>query len=645
MSYKLFLVGAAISIASTAGAQQQDSTRTKELEQVTITANKFLQKQNQTGKVVTVISKEQIEKSQGKTLGQVLNEQAGVTINGALNNLGSNQGVYTRGANIGRTLILIDGVPAYDPSFINSETDLNLFSINGIERIEIARGAQSTMYGSDAVAGVINIITTKASVQKPFNASATAAYGKFNTFRGNLQVFGKTEKLEYSARYGKLKSDGFSSATDKTGNQNFDNDGYNSDATSASLTWKATQKLQVKTYAQYTHNKTELDAGSFADEKDYTNTSKNLLAGTSLQYTSKRVVFTGNYMFSQNNRSYLNDSIDKPGFAKYVTDDYEAKAHFAELYANISIAKGLNALVGLDYRRSNMNSQYYSLSAYGPFESSFKDTSLWQGSIYGSLVYTTGRLNIEAGGRYNKHERYGNNATFTFNPSFAISDHYRLFGSVASGFKAPSLYQLYSGYGNKDLQPEKSINYELGIQQSCGKISNRLLYFYRDITDGIDFDNINYSYFNISKQKVQGLELESSYNPTNSVSIKLNYTFLHPTENVQSRMTFKDTTYDYLLRRPTHQLNATVGWNITEAFYASLNGKYVSDRYDAAGYMVPDAKMNAYGLLGAYFEYKLPNNHPKFFLDLQNITNKHFVDTYGYNTIPFNIQCGVTLSL
>lgn len=644
MSYKLFLVGAAIALASTTHAQQKDSSNTAVLDDVTITANKFLQKQSQTGKVITIISKAQIEKSEGKTLGQLLNEQAGLTINGSLNNLGTNQGVYMRGANIGRTLILVDGVPAYDPSFINSETDLNFFSMNSIERIEIARGAQSTMYGSDAVAGVINIITTKSDVQKPLNVKATGSYGSLNTFRGNMQLYGKSGKLAYTARYGKLKSDGFSSATDKTSSNNFDNDGYNSDALNANVTLQATSKFQIKTYAQYTKYKTDLDAGAFNDDKDYTNTNKNILAGTSLQYKTEKLTLTANYMYSENDRNYTDDSTDVPGFVKYSTNDFAGKGHFAEGYANIRLGKGFSALAGMDYRRSSMNSKYFSLSSFGPYEDAFKDTSLWQGSIYGSLMYTNGGLNIEVGVRYNKHERYGNNSTFTFNPSYALNENYRLFGSIASGFKAPSLYQLYSAFGNKDLQPETSINYELGVQQTYAQITNRIVYFYRDIENGLDFDNTNFQYFNISAQKVHGVELETSYKPSKAVNLTLNYTYLRPTENVQSRITFTDSSYSYLLRRPEHQLNATVGWNITQSFFASINGRYVSQRYDVGGYKKPDVNMDAYFLLGAYLEYSLPKSI-RLFADFQNITNNDFVETVGFNTIPFMAHAGFILSL
>ncbi|MEJ7672681.1 MAG: TonB-dependent receptor plug domain-containing protein [Chitinophagaceae bacterium] len=176
-------------ICTTCPQVQGDSSKT--LDPVIITANKIAQKQSSTGKVITVITKEQIEKSSGRTVAQLLNEQVGVTINGALNNLGANQTVYLRGANAGRTLILMDGIPVYDPSFINNDFDLNLLSLNNVERIEICRGAQSTLYGSDAVAGVINIITLKTDISKPVNIKATIGVGSFGTYRGNFQIYGK----------------------------------------------------------------------------------------------------------------------------------------------------------------------------------------------------------------------------------------------------------------------------------------------------------------------------------------------------------------------------------------------------------------------------------------------------------------------
>ncbi|HEX8676148.1 MAG TPA: TonB-dependent receptor plug domain-containing protein, partial [Segetibacter sp.] len=207
---------------------QKDTLEGNKLDEVIVTANKYPQKQSTTGKVITVITREQIEKSSGRTVSQLLNEQAGITINGALSNLGANQTVYVRGAGSGRTLVIIDGIPVNDPTLITNDFDINLISLNNVERIEIARGAQSTLYGSDAIAGVINMITIKNDITKPVNVKATLSAGTYGTYRGNLQLYGKENKLTYNMRYAKLTSGGFSAAYDSTGKNSFDKDGYNS---------------------------------------------------------------------------------------------------------------------------------------------------------------------------------------------------------------------------------------------------------------------------------------------------------------------------------------------------------------------------------------------------------------------------------
>ena len=168
------------------------------------------------------MTKATLEKSEGKTVGQILNEQAGIIVNGSLNNLGTNQTVYVRGAGSGRTLITVDGIPVNDPSLIDNSFDLNLISVDNIERIEICKGAQSTLYGSDAIAGVINIITVNPNITKPLNLKATLAGGSFGTYKHNLQLFGMlANKLVYNIRYTHLNSHGFSSAYDSTGKRQF----------------------------------------------------------------------------------------------------------------------------------------------------------------------------------------------------------------------------------------------------------------------------------------------------------------------------------------------------------------------------------------------------------------------------------------
>lgn len=639
---KKFFMLAAVCFSSQLYAQQ-DST--KNLDEIVVTATKQPIKQSQTGKVITVINKAQIENSTGKTVGQLLNEQVGITINGALNNIGSPQSIFLRGATTGRTLVLIDGVPAYDPSLINNEFDLNLLSLNNIESIEICRGAQSTLYGSDAVAGVINIITTKADVKKTFNAKVSASTGSYGVFRGNLQIFGKANKLTYAARYAKLTTKGFSAAFDSSGNNNFDTDKYNGDVINASVQYQVDTALLLKIFFQQSNYTSAIDDGIFRDEKDFTIDNKNLMAGAGFKFNKNNISLTGNYQYSDITRNYNNDSTDKLGFIIFSTDDYFGKNQFVELFANIKLSDNFSLLQGADYRFSNMNSRYFSLSIFNPnipYTSNLPDTAQSQASMYASLFYSAykQKLNIELGGRLNVHSRYGSNHTFTFNPSYSINNNFRLFGSIATGFKAPSLYQLYSSSGNKDLKPELSTTYEMGLQQTHSIFKNRVVYFNREVKDGIDFDYINFKYFNFVKQTVNGIELESAITPIKKLTLSLNYTYLQPKEKSQSRITFGDTSYNYLLRRPKHNFNINAGYEWCYGFFTSVSAKYVSNRFDVGGYQKADVELDSYFLLNAYGSYTF-KKHIKIFADAQNITNKQFFDLRGFNSIPFVLNGGI----
>lgn len=639
---KSFFVLAALILSSQLMAQQD----TIVLDQVVFTANKFEQKQSQTGKVITVITKEQLAKSSGKTLAQVLNEQAGITVAGVYNVPGSVQTLFVRGASSGRTLILIDGIPVNDPSMINNEFDLNLFSINDIERIEICKGAQSTLYGSDAIGGAVNIITIKKDADKPFRIKATSAYGNKNTSRNNLQVFGKADKLTYTTRFAKLNTDGFSSANDNNTTGNFDNDGFDGNSFNVGLQYQAIPSLLLNYVLQHSRYKADVDAGVFTDDKDYTIRNSGLTTGGGFQYKKGIVSVTGNYQYGKLKRNYLNDSLDVSGFAQFESNRYNGKINYFELYTNINATGWLTFLAGFDYRKGTMNQDYLSISSFGPYASSFENKSLNQSSFYSSAILSAlnKKLNVELGGRINDHSRYGNNSTYTFNPSYIINKNFRVFGSIASGFKAPSIYQVFDEFsGNEELKPERSANYEIGVQQTHAKISSRAVYFHRDIKNGIDYNYVTFQYFNFIKQTVNGLEIELNTQPIQGLSLSANYTFISGEEQTQSRKSFGDTTYSHLLRRPRHNINFSIGYQFCPSFFASVSGKSVSERYDVGGYQQEDVLLGSYFILNAYAEYICTKNI-KFFADLHNITDKKFFDIRGYNAIPFLVSGGVTFN-
>ena len=620
MSKKLTLLSTALLMA-TAILAQQDTIKSTTLDEVVVTANKVAQKQSTTGKVVTVISKELIEKSGGKTVSQLLNEQVGIVITGALQPMGSVQTVNVNGALGGHTLILIDGIPVGDPSDINNNFDLNSLSLNEVEKIEICKGAQSTLYGSDAVAGVINIITHKEGVNNPIEGKATVMNGSLNTYKANVGLTGKLSKFIYAANYAKTNTDGFPAGYDSTGKGNFKNDGFNGDNANACILFQPNKEWDFKAFTKYSQYKAGF-AGAFSNANNVT-TDNNSLSGTGFQYKKEVITLTGNYQYNTIARNLL---------TKYGLDIYKAYSDFAELYANIKLGNGISLLSGGDYRYNTMNEPYA------------KDTSINQTSFYSSLMYNSTHFNIELGGRYNSNSRYGNNNTFTFNPSYTFNERFRLFGSMASGFKSPTLYQLYAGYGsgNINLQPEKSINYEVGVQEQFKGFSDRLVFFYRDLTNAIDYNNNTYQYFNYASQAVSGIQYEISVKPIKQLTLTGNYTYISSRQKTESRWTNNDTSYNYSLRIPKHAANITIAYQITPALYASINGKYVSKRHDAV-YQMPDVTLNEYIILGASAQYII-NKNIKLFANGQNITNKKFFDVYGYNSIPALFNGGITVN-
>src|SRR6476469_7882396 len=242
MSKQLFLAAA---LAATVAATAQDTTQ-KTLDEVVVTANKFPNKTSLTGKVITVITQQDLERAGARDLAQVLTEQGGVYLNGAFSNPGKDKSVYLRGAKVDHTLITIDGVPVYDASGIGSNFDVRLIPIESVQRIEILRGSQSTLYGSDAIAGVINIITKKAG------GWANASYGSFNTVRAGAGVHGVLKKFDYNISYDHFKTDGISEAEQPASSSAiYDKDGFTQNGVQVNLGIQAAKSVRIQPYLRF----------------------------------------------------------------------------------------------------------------------------------------------------------------------------------------------------------------------------------------------------------------------------------------------------------------------------------------------------------------------------------------------------------
>lgn len=641
MKKKILLVAAVI-ISSHLYAQQ-DST--KNLDELVVTATKTSLKQSQTGKVVTVIDQETLQRGAGRTLTEILNYQAGVYINGANNTLGTNPENYLRGAAPGNTLILIDGIPVSDASRIDNSFDLNSINPAQVEKIEILKGAQSTLWGSDAVAGVINIITKKGGINK-VSPTATVSYGSYNTFRANAGINGKLDAFTYNLSYNHTNSKGFSSAQDTTGNKNFDKDGFTQNNIQANLGYTFTPKLSVAVMSAYGKYKSDLDAGAFADDKDFTGTNTNINNSVSLVYKTTNSTINFNNTLINAKRTLEDDSASVGGFSSYSRGLYKGNTFVSELFGNTKLAKQLSLVGGVQRISQNTDQSYFSLSSFGPFTSKPLDKDVAHTTnyaVYASLLLVDAKgFNAEAGVRYNNHSIYGSNATYSFNPSYNIDANTRVFVNISSAFKVPSLYQLYSEYGNPDLQPEKSNNYEAGVQSLSNDKRNslRIVGFKRDIRQLIIFytDPVTYDskYVNRDKQNDYGFELESS------IAIGKTGNWINNITYVDGEGKTDGTKVKNFYRRPNFTFSSTLTLHPVKALTLSPAFRFVGSRlkgqYDAGPTAMPQ-----FYTVDFYTAYQF-TKQLKAFVDLRNITNQEYFDVVGYNSRKFNGTAGVAMS-
>lgn len=604
---------------------QQDSLRTTQLSEVVITASKFPKSKNETGKVLTVIDSEELNRAAGKDLAQILNEQVGLVINGANSNTGKDKSVNLRGAKSEYTLIMIDGIPLTDPSSVSGGAyDLRLLSTDLIERIEIMKGSQSTLYGSDAVAGVINIIT-KTQSEKPIGANARIAYGTYNTLQAAAGIAGNVKQVNYRVSYSMISTDGISEAKE-AGAGNFDRDGSTQEAFTANLNIEAIKNLSIKPFLRYNKFKGKYDAGAFADDILNRYDGNLLNAGGLVTYKLKKGSVQAQYTFDETNRFFD---------GTYGPSEFTGKFKHLEFFGDYQLARWLRVLGGASRQGYQMLDK--TATEIDPTVTIF--------SPYAALTGSWKNFSIEAGARYNHHSKFGSQTTYSINPVYTYRKH-KLFANLSTGFKAPSLYQLYGQYGaNPDLKPERSESIEAGVAglSNNNKIEWRVVYFNRTLNDVIVYSN--FVNFNLDKQDDNGVEVEATFHVGKRLTFRTWYAYV--TGQVTSRVASGDTTFNNLIRRPKHAAGITVSYQVSEklqlsSFIQSI-GKRTDLYYDVATFSNKSANLKGYLLVDISAYYRATKNFD-FFVTVRNLLNTDYQETYGYNALGITGTTGLKLN-
>ena len=439
------------------------SSKTTFLDEVIVSDSRFGLKRSQSGRFVLSIDPETIQQAQGLSIGELLTTYAGIDIIGNRTHPGQNLTASIRGGRNKNVLILIDGVRMSDPGQITRGFDLNFIDLAQVERIEVIKGAASTLYGSSAAAGVINIITKKVSSDAQVSLRATtgsvrAAGDSFQLFSSRelgVNTSGKliNDQWRYALGVSHAYADGMSAVQGpeidpfERINLNFRLDGK----PSKNFSWKLSLDKNL-VVAEY-----DLSSGDAPNTK---------------RLNSNRVSLSPVWINSQGtfgaNLSYQDTYRDLAG--------YESKGQYtvADLYQKWSLASDISVLTGYQFQEGR--------------QAGIPDASITQSDFYvqGAYVPENG-LQLHTGVRYNANETYGDHWSIRLNPSLRLGA-WQLGFSYNTAFIAPSLYQVYNPtYGTRDLTPETTINKEINLQWTKQQNFVNLALFNRKETDAVEF--------------------------------------------------------------------------------------------------------------------------------------------------------------
>lgn len=521
-----------------------------ELEPIVITATRTKIPLKNAPDAITIITEEEIREQQADTVLEVLRNVPGTSVVQS-GSLGSITSVFLRGGNSGHTLVLIDGME------VNSTTtgsfDFADLTTDNIERIEILRGAQSTLYGSKAIGGVINIITKKGKGRPQFNFSTKS--GTHETFREGTDVLGSWEKGNYSFSFSRTDSDG-----------QFTNDDYENSSFAGKLGVDITKNISWDLSLRYIDSEFGAQYSGFLDIPD-------------VNRTNERKSYLINSLLSQTIFDWWEQSLRLGIFDDEIkdTDPPDPGSSGDTLHTKIN-----SRVWSLDWQHNFYVKKIYGLSNVITIGTQLKklegeNETVFDKSFNEKAIYFQNQFNfkdmlfINAGARVDDVSTFGTETSPKVSGAFLIKKTgTKLKASYGEGFKAPTINELfYPNYGNPDLQPEESKGYDAGIEQVFfkGKINAGVTYFKND------FENLiaDYPATNINQAETEGVEMFLTLNP--GFGLKLNATYTHQDA--------KDKTNNTeLVRRPNDTVGLNINYNYKQRLNLNLNMTDVGDRLD-----------------------------------------------------------------
>ncbi|MEK6528297.1 MAG: TonB-dependent receptor [Nitrospirota bacterium] len=590
------------------------------IKEVVISASKIEEPAEETTSRVIIIPNKTIESKGAQFIGDVLKDVPEINLiqSGGQGKLAD---VILRGGSSSQVLVMIDGVKV--KSTTTGTFDFSGITADDIEKIEIVKGPQSTIYGSEAMAGVINIITKKG--RDKTHADLALEGGSFDTYKTSASFSGAlasrrgSEMLNYRFTASYFSTEGISIS--KRGDEK---DGYKNASFSTKLGIKPSDIFNLEFTGRYYYDRSELD--------DYNYT---------LRQTADALNFVQNghhYVISGKGRLYLFDTWEQILTVSNIKDSLKTRDTDTS-WNNYDIITGMETV---DWQNNLYLSGSYTLTA--GFENRLEkgeNIGNFSRKIYNNAVYFNnklslfeGWLHVDAGIRYDVHETFGNKYTYRIGSVYDIKPaDLRILANYGTGFRAPTFNELfYPNYGNPNLTPEESWAWEVGLEKGLldNKLSLSITYFDQNYDNLIQTDPFTWTAVNIGKAQVKGIETGISAKPVERLTVRTVYTYMD-TED-------KDTG-QRLVRRPKDKLNITAEYSAGDL--TLLAGyTFVGEVFDT----IAQRNLESYSLINISGDYKLTKNI-KLFGRIDNLLDEDYETAGGYNSPGFSAFTGVKFEI
>jgi vitamin B12 transporter len=584
---------------------------------IVVTATGVEQSADKVGQAITVITRDEIEQRQTVALADLLATTPGVTVTRS-GGIGTLTSVRLRGAEGDQTLTIIDGVRVNDPSSTGGGFDFGNLLSGSIDRVEILRGPNSVPWGSQAIGGVVNIVTQRPT--EGLQARGSAEYGSFNSLYTTAAISGAKGGLSGALTGGYFRSDGISAAASGT-----EADGYRQYGATGRLGYEFAPGIGIDLRGYYADSRTDLDGFPpptyrFADTPEYSTAQDfyGYAGGYANVGTLKnRVAFT----IADINR----DNYD-PNYGAAPSFIGRGRSERYSYQGDWQAASAIRLVAGAERENIRFNDG-----------TTFADTGIT--SFYGEAIVTpVAPLTITGGIRNDDHDAFGNHTTVGANAALALAEGTVLRASDGEGFKAPTLYQLYSAYGTRTLQPETARNYDVGVEQSLlgGHARASATWFHRDTTNQIDFDLGTFTYANIARTRAQGVELALALKPIDALTFTANYSYIDAENRVAGANFGKD-----LARRPRQTVSANIDYRFPFGLSVGSTVTHVGDSFDNAANTV---RLDGYVLASVRAEMPV-GERLSVYGRVDNLFDERYQVVKGYGTYGRAAFGGVRVKL